>query len=746
SMREAVFERFRQLEGGTERSHGGTGLGLAIVKEFVQLHKGLVTVREAPGGGALFTVRLPLRAPAGTVLDATPRPLNYALAVQAGEELADQAKPLEEESCDAPERSLILVVEDNQDMRQYLRGILSRQHRVRMANNGQEGLEMARAHIPNLIITDVMMPKMGGEQMVEELRRDKAFAHIPIIMLTAKSDDALRLRLLENLVQGYLMKPFLEEELLAHVEGLLSEQQRHLAELQEREKRFEATFEQAAVGMAHVSLQGALLRVNRTLCGILGYPPEELSRMTFQDVTHPDDLGADLVKMQQMLSGEINSFELDKRYITKQGTLVWVRLTATLVRDEAGQPAYFICVVQDITTRKQVDQELRLAKEAAETANVAKDEFLANMSHEIRTPLNGVLGMLQLLRGGASHKEQETYIGLAYDSGRRLLTLLNNILDFSLLESGRAPLTTEPFSVRTLFNSVLRIFLVTSRSKNIALSGAVHESVPETLIGDEARLHQILFNLVGNAIKFTVKGSVHFEAWAQPVQGKPQQLWLHLSVTDTGAGIPDDKIEHIFRRFTQVDASYVRKFEGAGLGLAIVKRIVDLMGGDIAVDTKVGVGTTIILTMKLDTQQERQKAPAEDRQAEPAAIKSLNVLLAEDEPVSSMATTLLLQRQGHKVHSVDNGKMAVEALHAEVYDCVLMDIQMPEMDGVEATAAIRRMQGMGSQSDIPIIALTAYALPGDRERFLAAGMNDYVSKPVQPEQLQQTLAKIKPRG
>jgi PAS domain S-box-containing protein len=744
SMRETVFERFRQVEGGAERSHGGTGLGLAIVKEFARLHGGDANVREAPGGGALFTVMLPLSAPAGAAVDMAPKPLDGTLAVQAGEELARHSSTCPADSGPAG-GSQILVVEDNPDMREYLRGILSRGHAVRLAQNGQEGLEMVRQQQPDLIISDVMMPKMNGEQMVEELRRDQNFANIPIIMLTAKIDDASRLRLLESLVQGYLMKPFLEGELLARVEGLLSTKQRHSTQLKERERRFEATFEQAAVGMAHVGLDGNWLRVNRKLCEILGYTQEELSHLTFQDVTHPDDLDTDLEHVRRLVTGEIPAYELDKRYIVKSGEHIWVRLTVTLVRDEAGAPAYFISVVQDITARRKVDQELRRAKEAAETANVAKGEFLANMSHEIRTPLNGVLGMLQLLRGGATPQEQETYTGLAYDAGRRLLTLLNSILDFSLLESGRAPLTRRPFQVRSLFNSVLRIFLVTSRSKNLALTATVHKSVPQNIVGDEARLHQLLFNLVGNALKFTAKGSVRFEAWAQPGRA-PHQIWLHLAVSDTGIGIPDDKIDHIFRRFTQVDSSYVRQFEGAGLGLAIVKRITTLMDGNITVDTQQGVGTTIIVTFLADVAEHEASQPGQNKEAAEHPGQRLSILLAEDEPVSSMATTLLLERLGHKVHGVGNGKEALLALKSGAYDCVLMDIQMPEMDGVEATTALRRLENPEGVSAIPVIALTAYALPGDRERFLAAGMDDYISKPVQPEQLKEILSLIAPRG
>ncbi|MDP3427982.1 MAG: ATP-binding protein, partial [Humidesulfovibrio sp.] len=334
------------------------------------------------------------------------------------------------------------------------------------------------------------------------------------------------------------------------------------------------------------------------------------------------------------------------------------------------------------------------------------------MSHEIRTPLNGLLGMVQLLQGHVTPQEHALYSGLAYEAGNRLLTLLNNILDFSRLEPGRESLSLKPLTIKGLLKYVVSTYLVACREKGLKITGSVHESVPLKLLGDEARLQQVLFNLVGNAVKFTPKGSVHLEAWSQPAPHREDTAWLYISISDTGIGIPEDKLSHIFQRFTQADASYARQYEGAGLGLALVKRIVDLMDGNIAVESEIGGGTSIHLALLLDMPKTDRSSAAGRRTAR-ADGQALRILLAEDEPISQMATTLMLRKLGHSVQAAGNGLEALELLSMNEFDCILMDVQMPEMDGVQATRIIRGLGDLGAlggKACIPIIALTAYAM------------------------------------
>jgi len=368
AMHQAVFERFRQVEGGPQRQFGGTGLGLAIVKEFAELHGGVARVESAASGGALFSVSLPLGASVGAGIRSEASQMDPLLRAQNVDKILAPTVVPSAAGAAGADAPLVLVVEDNPDMNSFISESLAPHYRVASAYDGRQGLESALALSPDLILSDVMMPLMSGDQMVAALRREKAMTDVPIIMLSARADDALRVRLFKEGVQDYLSKPFSVEELLLRVGGMIQDRQRFSARFSASEHRFEATFEQAAMGLALVAPDGHWLRVNHKLCEIVGYPREELLGSSFQVITHPDDLDADLAYVQQLLDGRIAHYAMEKRYLRKDGASVWINLTVALARQADGSPDYFIAVIEDIQQRKRIEDALKASEQALRAA------------------------------------------------------------------------------------------------------------------------------------------------------------------------------------------------------------------------------------------------------------------------------------------------------------------------------------------------------------------------------------------
>ncbi len=444
----------------------------------------------------------------------------------------------------------------------------------------------------------------------------------------------------------------------------------------------------------------------------------------------------------RVMESGIAKLAYEEPQTTPEGNRIWLRTSKVPLRDAAGKIIGVLGTYEDITDHKRDQQRLLAAKEQADAANRAKSEFLANMSHEIRTPLNGIMGTLYYLQTTSLNSDQKQFIDMAMTSAGRLTRLLADILDISRIEAGKLEIIDGEFDLQGLSDGVAELFAVTARAKGIALHCALRPGTPQFLRGDEARLRQILFNLVGNALKFTDRGRVDLEI--SPLEPCRRGQWrLLFEVSDTGIGIPEERLHTLFEPFSQGGFDPLRNDQGVGLGLSIVRRIVDLMGGTLALESRLGQGTRVRVELPfkaipaLEPLHESRQAvdPGDDGQG-------LNLLLAEDNPVNRLALQRLLEGAGHSVTAAENGRRVLELLAAQDFDCILMDVQMPIMNGVEATHAIRSATHLGEKRAVPIIALTAYAMVGDRERLLSAGMNAYLAKPVDFQELKNVLAAV----
>jgi two-component system sensor histidine kinase/response regulator len=535
----------------------------------------------------------------------------------------------------------------------------------------------------------------------------------------------------------------IQQQQLEYSQKLKSEIERQTAELRNANEQLKKTgrlqqkiLDNAATAIFTVDPQRRIMDVNEEFCSLTGFSRQEIIGQKCSILKQ--EFCAAVCPLFDP-DGSSRVFKQQDRIFTGSSRERKTIKNAEIIHAEEDSGAIIGTVESFVDVTDLVD-----AREAAESANVAKSEFLANMSHEIRTPMNAVIGFTDLLLETALDDTQIQYAGMIKNSGAILLTLINDILDFSKIEARELSIETVDFCPQKIVMDVCDLVRPKIASKPLAVAYQLASDLPESVRGDPARFQQILLNLVDNAAKFTAAGEINVSLKVEQIEGK--KIKLHGIVKDSGIGIPQDKLETIFKPFQQADGSNTRKYGGSGLGLSICKQLAKLMGGDIWAADHVDIGSEMHFTVWFeksaasaseggDISGAKNRLPADKTKAEPSKqepySRSVCLLIAEDNPVNQKLVKTILTKAGCQVELANNGREAFEKFCAssELYDLIFMDVQMPEMDGLEATQRIRA-RGF---DQIPIIAMTAHAMKGDREKCLAAGMNDYIAKPIKKE-------------
>ena len=508
-----------------------------------------------------------------------------------------------------------------------------------------------------------------------------------------------------------------------------------LRELAESEERFALAVRGTNDGIWDWDIRTGTVFFSPPWKSMIGYADDEIENTfaTFEKLLHPDDHDRVMTALNDYLAGRIPRYAVEFRFRHKDGSWRWILARGRALRDDQGVPYRMAGSHTDVTERKHDEEQLRQARRDAESANSAKSAFLANMSHEIRTPMNGVIGMSELLLGTTLSDTQREYLEMLKLSADSLLELLNDILDFSKIEAGRLDLDANEFDLSEVLTEIAQAMGVRAFQKRLVLLHHIGPGVPARLIGDDGRLRQILINLIGNAIKFTHKGGVTIEVNVESETA--DSITLHFKINDTGIGIASEMHQKIFDAFTQADISTSRRYGGTGLGLAICHDLVALMQGRIWVESQPGSGSTFHFTAVFGRTSGISIKPKSPSIAPiVTAHASMKVLIAEDGHVNQLVGARMLEKRGHLVTLASNGQEAVGLFKTNHFDAILMDVHMPGINGYEATAQVRQIE-QATGTHIPIIAMTANAMKGDRERCLAAGMDAYIAKPLRSAEL-----------
>lgn len=522
----------------------------------------------------------------------------------------------------------------------------------------------------------------------------------------------------------------------------ISERKQAEENLRISEERYRILAENSSDMISKHTWDGTYVYVSPACNKLIGYKPEELVGNSTYLFIHPEDIDGVRRNHIRLLENQHDSLIESYRIRKKDGDYVWFETNNQVIfNSKTGLVEEIVCVSRDVTIRKE-KEELIKAKEVAERSNQAKSEFLANMSHEIRNPLNAIIGMSKTLSKTKINQDQQSYLNSILISSGNLLHILNDILDFSKIEANKIDLTFADFDLHQAMLDTISVFEPQTNAKNIKLDMYFDDEVPHWIHGDEKKICQVLNNLLSNALKFTNKGKIEIGVIKKSLQNENIRLGFY--VKDTGIGVKKDDIPKLFESFRQLDISARKEYQGAGLGLNIVKSLVEMMNGNVEFDSEYGFGSRI--SFEIPVVIARDQRETKDKATDPgnevkADMKKLKILVAEDDAINQMYLAGFLRSQGWSVDTAANGLIALEKFAGGSYDLVLMDGQMPKMDGFETSRRIREME-KDAGKHVPIIAITGYAIPGDRERFLEAGMDDYVSKPIDERKLLEIINRM----
>ncbi|MBF2064178.1 MAG: response regulator [Calothrix sp. C42_A2020_038] len=571
-------------------------------------------------------------------------------------------------------------------------------------------------------------------------------ANIPIIIVSNQNNYDLFEVAVAAGADDYLIKSEMNLQLLRHsLLRMVKQHNQTSRQYLQREAQFRVIFERSSIGIALIDTKGGIIDVNPALSQILGYEREELCSKKLIDLICEDQITIEIKLKYKLVTKTQERFELERQFLHKDGQLIWAHISVSLVTDTTKEPTFFLAMIEDITERKQTELKLKETKEAAEAASRAKSAFLATMSHELRTPLNAIMGLSQLLQQevvGSLNEKQHEYVNCIYTSGEHLLALINDILDLSKIEAGREELSLISLSTLDIVRNVISTVQESARAKNLQLTHSIDDNV-ETLIADERRLKQMLLNLLTNAIKFTQVGTVSLEV-------KQVEQGIAFIVTDTGIGIETSNFKSLFEPFRQLDNRLNRQYEGTGLGLALTLKLARLHGGDLTVESTLGVGSRFSLLLPAQPQQSSETSdtnlPIISEQdsnttfVDPSTSSALSkrILLVEDDEHTAILMQDYLQTIGYEVELIITGEKFLARVHTFKPDLILLDVHLPgDINGLDLLINLKQQEDL---QEIPIVMMTPMGM-GDRERFVQSGAVDCLNKPIGIFQLESVLVK-----